>query len=813
MSPPSSRPHLLAAGANRHPHAADWSPCGLLAFGAGPHLALWAPADGPTTGIAALLPGHAATVTAVRFVRDAEGAAHVVAGAADGCVRVWRLAAGAEPAAAAVETQCVAGAHAGTVHVVAGCAGRDGVFASGGADGCVRVWGLRSGGAAAVEQTVGAEEAGGVLPLAVGLGELGSRGVMAMAVGGSAGGVRVYVRGAGGGAFALQATLRGHEGWVRSVEFARTADGGAVLASASQDRYVRLWRVRRSPDTAATGTGTATALSNKTYRIGSGADTFDVTFEALLAGHEDWIYTARWAPPSTAGQPTLLTASADDSLALWREDAASGVWVCATRLGAPGGRKGATTATGGGAGGFWNGLWAPDGRGVAGVGRTGSWRRWACGADERWRPCVGVSGHTRAVRGLAWARDGSYLLSSAADQTTRVWARWRRGGGAGGAAWLEFARPQIHGYDLACVASLTPGRFVSGAEEKLLRVFDMPRATDELLSRLCGGRRKTGELAATADVPVLGLSNKAMAVRPSNTAVTDGEQQDGDDDDDDDESRRLDARMATLEHPPLEDDLARHTLWPEREKLYGHGYEISAVATSHDGAAVATACKASAREHAAIRVYESGGWRQVPPPLHVHGLTVTQLAFSPDDRLLLSVGRDRRWAVFERDGAVGRYRLAATEPRGHARMILDCAWAPARTVTAPATEEEAVFATAGRDKRVTVWRWAGGAATAALTVEVCGAATAVAFAPARVAGRVWMAYGREDGGVEVVMLEEASLQVVERVSLARGVAPSAAVTALRWKPVTAGEGEGELMLAMASEDASVRIVGMSCAAV
>ncbi|KAK5015945.1 Elongator subunit elp2, partial [Cryomyces antarcticus] len=138
-------------------------------------------------------------------------------------------------------------------------------------------------------------------------------------------------------------------------------------------------------------------------------------------------------------------------------------------------------------------------------------------------------------------------------------------------------------------------------------------------------------------------------------------------------------------------------LWPEIEKLYGHGYEISAVATSHDGTVVATACRASSIDHAVIRLYETKDWREIKPPLTAHSLTVTSLSFSFDDKHLLSTGRDRHWAVFERDDSQSSaYKLAASNPKGHARMILDCSWAP--------VDAGSVFATAGRDKTVKMWR-------------------------------------------------------------------------------------------------------------
>ena len=39
----------------------------------------------------------------------------------------------------------------------------------------------------------------------------------------------------------------------------------------------------------------------------------------------------------------------------------------------------------------------------------------------------------------------------------------------------ELGRPQIHGYPLASVAFTNRLQFVSGADEKIVRVFDAPR--------------------------------------------------------------------------------------------------------------------------------------------------------------------------------------------------------------------------------------------------------------------------------------------------------------------------------------------------
>ncbi len=50
--------------------------------------------------------------------------------------------------------------------------------------------------------------------------------------------------------------------------------------------------------------------------------------------------------------------------------------------------------------------------------------------------------------------------------------------------------------------------------------------------------------------------------------------------------------------PPVEDELANLTLWPEVKKLYGHVYEVYTVACSHDGRYIASACKAQTSKRA-----------------------------------------------------------------------------------------------------------------------------------------------------------------------------------------------------------------------
>ncbi|KAL1959991.1 hypothetical protein VTO42DRAFT_659 [Malbranchea cinnamomea] len=802
----------ISVGGNRHPAAADWDVrSGLLAFGADNNVALWAPTDASQKGVYSLLVGHTDKVNVVKFYTPPSSELPLlITGSVDRTIRIWRPIASKMTLfthAATLE------GHQGSINCVAVAEGSN-VFVSGAADGTVKVWRitqeLEDIQATLVDSITLKPK---YFPLALALQKLrpeNNEPGMVMAVGGTRTPVQIYAAQdlANGPRFELKATLAGHEAWIRSLEFAPQSESSRdlLLASASQDKYIRLWRVQAGENAPAAGPNVddqllgrmQQTLTNKAHVFEINGSKFSVSFEALLFGHEDWIYTVAWNPDPR--KPQLLSASADNSLVIWEPDPVSGVWFAAERMGEISVQKGSTTATGS-TGGFWIGLWSPDGSRVTCLSRTGSWRVWKYESDAgAWTQTIGVSGHVRCAADLAWEPKGGYLLSTSSDQTTRLHAKWNHDGYQ---TWHEFSRPQIHGYDLNCISSLGSARFVSGADEKLLRVFNETKAISQLLENLSGLKQDSDvELAEAANIPVLGLSNKVV-----DDAAAENEEING-------ENGLLGeqtpAQVVSLDtdHPPLEDHLSRYTLWPEHEKLYGHGYEISAVAASYDRSLIATACKASSIDHAVIRLYDTTTWNEIRPPLTSHSLTITCLRFSQDDQYLLSVGRDRQWTLFERDLTEKKlYRLLTSNPKGHSRMILSASWAPLL--------EQRVFATAGRDKSVKIWMLDGSACVCKATLLRSSPVTAIDFLPVVVNNQLYLAMGEDSGQISILSLALESL-----VDTGKGFVfpasdcPSKSITQVSWRPSQSlrngdisqeSEGRSRFELAVASEDSSIRI--------
>lgn len=376
--------------------------------------------DRDRRGVRVVLSGHTDTVTVVKVYNHVSFKnPYIISGSVDKTVRIWSVE---QSNLQQSQTVSVITESDKTVNIIV-VDPRSGIFVTGCADTILKIRRIEIDGAENVAitllQTISISPR--FFPLALSLSSLPRTPLSSiLAVAGTKNIIQLYVTQSTQSSvdFQLRATLTGHEGWIRSLAFIserNEENADLLLASASQDKYVRLWRVHPGEDLPAPvtdpGLGVAgKSLANKAQEFLADGVKQSVTFEALLLGHDDWIYTVSWCQKGHRLQ--LLSASADGSLGIWESESSSGVWVCLTRLGESSGQKGATTATGS-TGGYWIGLWSPTGKSVISLGRTGGWRLWNFNEeDQRWIQNAAVGGHVKTVTGIAWARDGTYLLSS-----------------------------------------------------------------------------------------------------------------------------------------------------------------------------------------------------------------------------------------------------------------------------------------------------------------------------------------------------------------------------------------------------------------
>ncbi|KAH7930113.1 WD40 repeat-like protein [Leucogyrophana mollusca] len=742
----------ISASTNRYSHAADISTSSVVAFGSFKLIALWNIADSTDRGVHETLPGHEGIITCVQFVRDD----FFVSADDKGWLRCWRKS-GLQ---ARLASRCIwlttATVQAHEKAISSLCV-FDRFVVTGSSDSSVKVWNIHQ-----AEENGGLPEVQvislrGKYALSVALAYLPQSKAIILAIATTDQNIHVWT--CSENTFVQSVVLSGHEDWVRTLAFRVPASAldPLVLASGSQDGTIRLWNVELlvkeknkesqtlSKDTnqlndelldafeASLGDladaeegGRQISLKRHVLTVKSelsGSQQFSITFDALLIGHEAGVTSLSWSPSSNA-TPTLLSTSTDSSLILWSPSSvlspsvggSSSIWINRQRFGDIGGQR---------LGGFVGGVWATDGSEALAWGWNGGWRRWRCvdnGSSqsvgvENWIEVGAIGGHSSPVKDLDWSPKGEYLISVGLDQTTRIHGATPVHNSSGPTqVWHELGRPQVHGYDMVGAAFLDPWKFVSIADEKVARVFEAPRGFVDLVKTLDVSDLATDSTSRplAASVPPLGLSNKATS-EASQTGNENG-------------TRRR----------PYEGELAAITLWPEIEKVFGHGYESISLAVSTSRRMMATACKATSAEHAVVRVYDTETWRPFGQPLEGHTLTVTRIAFSPDDHYVLSVSRDRTWRLFER-GDNGYLPIAAD--KSHARIIWDCAW----------SSEGDAFATASRDKTVKIWapRNEAGKWTALTTLKFKEAATSTAFCPADESGRRWLAVGLETGEILV----------------------------------------------------------------
>lgn len=767
----------IFVGCNRQLEILDYnSDTKELAYGANSLVALCKPFDGTGRGVVQTLKSHTKDVTCVKWVPNSP---FLVSASEDSTVSVWKNGS---------LFQELKDAHKSSITALAVL--NEKLFITGDADGAIIIWVWK------LVQFVNLFEftvKAGFFPLSLALEEV-ENGNYVLAIGGTNTTLYIY-------SFVLDITgaisdlkqcaqLQGHEDWIKAIAFKKESDSNWLIASGSQDRYIRLWslKINDSIDHSDEDGSKLMLLSNKQHKFNAGTTNCAINFDAIIMGHDDWISSLIWHPTKTQ----LLSSSADTSIMIWEPDTVSGIWISTARLGEIS-IKGASTATGA-SGGFWGATWIFDNdfEFIFTNGKTGSLRLWKSPIDQgQWEQLLTVTGCLKPITDLSWSENGEYLLTTSLDQTTRLFSNWKRHGKQ---SWHEFARPQIHGYDMICVSPLSNTRFVSGGDEKILRSFDLPKSVSNMLAKLCSISLQSDSMPEMASLPVLGLSNKAETEeQPVNST-----EQDNEDQDEEETGANSADILSALEQPPLEDVLQRHTLFPEIEKLYGHGYEITTVATSKDKSLIATACRSNSVQQAVIRIFQTSNWQQLETPLKGHNLTVTRLAFSPSDKYLVGVSRDRQFSLWSRDGV--EFSLVKLMEKAHTRIIWDVLFVPTDL-----TGQES-FITVSRDKTIKLWEILEGEVSLKSTFKTDEAITACDSLDILVDGKAIIFTGSETGNISVYSVLSNG-EITYLFSVDNSDSPNGRVN--RLSVAKNSNFQDKIRLASGSDDCSVRIFSFS----
>ena len=476
-------------------------------------------------------------------------------------------------------------------------------------------------------------------------------------------------------------SLLGHEDWVRDLDFTTDGNGDTLLASSSQDSFIRIWRISSKAESILPAGEDLIQVEERTFKIGE--TTQILILESVLQGHENWVYSVHWNR-TAEGKLQLLSSSMDKTMIIWSLDVEQEIWTEKIRVGDVGGNSL----------GYYGAKFHGSGKSIIGHGFLGSLHLWHENKDNSklWQPGLINGGHFKEVRDIGWEPQGKFLFSVSIDQTTRIHGCWKDDKEP--KRFFEIARPQVHGYDMQCIAVLSRYKFASAAEEKIVRTFQAPgNFVENFKNLICSDTDVEGDKIVKsqqkgAAVPSLGLSNKAVYEEDLlNPQVDDKKFKD--------EYPENYFVPITMKEPPTEEYLVQNTLWPELQKLYAHGYELYSLAATRDGKILASACKSTTIEHSEIILWDVNSWK-ILQRLQSHKLTVTQMKFSHKGDRLLSVSRDRKWTVFEKKVETEGFKIEAASDKQngvHERIIWCCDW----------SHDDKFFVTGSREGKVCTW--------------------------------------------------------------------------------------------------------------
>lgn len=753
----------VGSGCNKSAHIMDWNANNFICFGSCNFVATYNASSGKIIGN---LVTHSDKITCVKWIKySTEDKNELISGSADGKVFVSSL----QFQSGIFNTSSVELiGHRESILSVEGIYRRnycDTVVATTASDNTVRIW-LRS-----TKENVFSccklISTGLGFALCLSMVQVPNNFVTLLALGTDAPELLLYSIGQLESETSYLTKASGHEDWIRSVDMAVFENEDILIATSSQDMMIRISKLSlKSSDLP------SESFSLKKEEVHIGPLIYFLSLETVLFGHEGWVYSVNWSPNVGSEGLSLLTASFDRTLIIWKPCPDSGVWLEEARMGEMGGDNTL---------GYYGAKFSPDGSSVLAHSYQGSFHLWRR-EDNKWVADYIIGGHSDAVMDISWERNGRYLLSVSSDKTTRLHAPCLKGISLDQKPWCELSRPQIHGHALYSITALPNLGFASCSEEKVVRVFSPSHSVLKLLNYFCDSHFEKESLHCTlpssASITALGLSNKATFENEEKIVPRDSENLGGD-------------------VIPNEDYLAQNTLWPEIMKLYGHGNDVFCLAASNDGKLLASASKATSADQAKIILWDTLTWNIITK-LEGHQLTVTQMSFSPDDTYLLSVSRDRKWCLFKKDDR-GIYSLSCTAQKGtimHSRIIWSCAW----------SHDSLYFVTGSRDCKVIVWDKEN--AVANMTSDH-GPVTAVSFGPINIdVNKYILAIGHDSGSIQIFNWSLNEWKLLH--SVASSIGHHLTVQKLQFRPHNdrtqeVSENGSILQLASCSADHSVRL--------
>lgn len=591
-------------------------------------------------------PGHLGPVSTVAFSADGR---HLASGGRDGCVRLWGIEGGQ-----AHETCVLPQSHEGWVSCVA-FSPRQQQLASVGSDNYLRLWTVEGG--AARELATLQVPRGLLYRLAF------SADGRRLAATGEDGIVRLWeVEDTAG--LRETASLEAHAGGAFSVAFSRD---GRQLVSAGEDGKVRLWdisgdgarglteltghqgRVRDAAFSPADDRRAASAGSDGTVRLWALETGEEI---ATLRGHQGEVNTLAYSHDGRL----LATAGTDGSMRLWDMHARG-----ASEAGVQPGHNGPVSAV----------VFSPDGRRLATGGSDGSIRLWALLPNGARLTCTRRGNEHGWSHAVAFAPDGSRLASAHDDGCVRLWTL-PQAGDAQESAMLRHGLPRpVH-----CVAFSPDGSLLaSDGGDGTVQLRRLQAGVAHETEPLRGPEGYVTGLAFSLDGRYLACADNRRSVRIW-TLGTEGFRE-----------------YATLEHP----------LW------------VNSVAFDPQGRRLATGCS-----DGAVRLWplEPGARSETTaPPVQQPRGQVRSVAFSPDGLHLASGSEDGTLSLWRVTDGFAEVASVQGQQQG--------------AVTSVAFSPDGLYvACGGGDGSVRMWSFSGNATVeAAMLSGHQGPVHGLAFSP------------------------------------------------------------------------------------